>query len=554
MDKIWLNEYPEGIAPEITMPDYQSIAGMFLQSVQDYQNVPMICNMGKTLTYKQVEKLTADVAAYFIQELKLQKGDRIAIMMPNCLQYIVVLYAAFRAGLIVVNVNPLYTKRELEYQLNDSGANTIVVLANVAKTVAEAMPECRGVKNIIITELGDLLDFPKGLAVNYLLKYIIKPYPRYCLPNAIPFKQVVSQGKKLQLEDVPVQLEDVAFLQYTGGTTGVAKGAMLTHKNIIANMEQGMTWINRTLTPGKEIVITALPLYHIFSLLANCMIFTRKGAFNLLITNPRDIRGFVKTLQKYPFTVITGVNTLFNALLHNRDFAKLDFSHLRLTMGGGMAVQYSVAQSWKKVTGRPLLEAYGLTETSPAVAINPFDKQDYTGSVGLPLPSTEVKIIDDEGVEQDISQVGELCIRGPQVMKGYWNMPDETEKALDSDGWLRTGDMAKIDARGYIYLVDRKKDMVNVSGFNVYPNEIEDVVMQHPDVKEAAVVGVPDSDTGEAIKLFVVREHKSLNEEKLREFCVQHLTGYKRPKYIAFRDELPKTPVGKILRRELRGN
>lgn len=552
MEKIWLKEYPENVALEIAPCPYDSIAAMFLEAVKTYQDQPAFVNMGKMLSYNQVEKLTGDLAAYFTQELKLKKGDRLVIMMPNCLQYVVAMYAAFRAGLVVINTNPLYTKRELVHQLNDSEASAIIVLANMAKTVEDALPESRKVKHVITTELGDLFDFPKSKAINFLLKYVIKPYPKYHLPQAISFKTALSQGATLPHEDVPMQREDIAFLQYTGGTTGVAKGAMLTHHNMLSNMAQGIAWIGGILESGKEVVITALPLYHIFSLLANCLIFTKKGAMNVLITNPRDIPSFVKTLKKYPFTVITGVNTLFNALLHDPNFTKLDFSHLQLVMGGGMAVQHAVAQSWKKVTGKPLIEAYGLTETSPAVTINPFTTPEYTGAIGLPIPSTEVKIVDADGQELDISEVGELCVRGPQVMKGYWNMPDETAKVLHSDGWLHTGDMARIDGRGYVFLVDRKKDMVNVSGFNVYPNEIEDVVMEHPDVKEAAVIGVPDSDTGEAVKLFVVREHGNVTQAQIKEFCRENLTGYKRPKFIAFRNELPKNPVGKILRRELR--
>ncbi len=552
MEKIWLNEYPEGVPAEIAPLPHQSITEMFLQAAGEYQDKPMVANMGKTLSYNQVEKLSGDLAAYFSEELKLQKGDRLAIMMPNCLQYVVALYAALRAGLIVANINPLYTKRELEHQLNDSGAVAVIVLANMAKTVDVALPDCRNVKHVMVTQLGDLFDFPKSKLINFLLKYVIKPYPRYNLPQAIAFNDMLEIGATLPHRDIPVETNDVAFLQYTGGTTGVAKGAMLTHANMLANIEQATAWVGDILEQGKEIVITALPLYHIFSLMANCLLFTKKGALNVLITNPRDIPSFVKILKKYRFSVITGVNTLFNALLHDPNFAKLDFSALRLTMGGGMAVQHAVAQSWKKVTGKPLIEAYGLTETSPAAMINPFTNKEYTGSIGLPLSSTEIKIVDEQGSELDLSEVGELCIRGPQVMKGYWQMPDETAHAIREDGWLYTGDMAKIDARGYVFLVDRKKDMVNVSGFNVYPNEIEDVVMEHPDVKEAAVIGVPDSDTGEAIKLFVVREHQGLNEATLRDYCKTKLTGYKRPKYIAFRNELPKNAVGKILRRDLR--
>ncbi len=473
-------------------------------------------------------------------------------MMPNLLQYLVAVYAAFRAGLIVVNVNPLYTPREAGRQLRDAGASTIVILANMAHTLQEALPECPEIKHVIITRVGDLFPSLKGIIVNIASKYVVNPYPSYHIPGAVYFKTALKMGQSLSLNDVKVSQDDIAFLQYTGGTTGISKGAMLTHGNMLSNMMQGNAWIGHMLEPGKEIVITALPLYHIFSLTANCLIFTEFGALNVLITNPRDMKGFVRTLRGIPFTVITGVNTLFNGLLHTKGFDRLDFSHLKLVMGGGMAVQYAVAKSWKAVTGKPILEAYGLTETSPAVAINPFNFTDYTGSIGLPIPSTDVKIIDEEGNTLDISEVGELCVKGPQVMKGYWHNPEETSNVLDKDGWLKTGDIAKIDAKGFLYIVDRKKDMILISGFNVYPNEIEDVVMGVPGVLEVAAVGVPSESAGQMVKLFVVKKDPKLTAQDILDYCETRLTRYKMPKEIVFREHLPKSNVGKILRRELR--
>lgn len=552
MDKIWLKSYPAGIPAEIVPSPFQSIGDLFMKAVHDYKDLPSIQNMGKILSYNECGRITKQIAAFFVEDLGLQKGDRIAIMMPNCLQYPLVMYAAFRAGLIVVNVNPLYTVPEFTHQVNDAQASAIVVLANMAKTVEKGLPDCPYLKHVIITELGDLFDFPKNRLVNIATRYIINRYPTTHIPTAIRFNDMLKKGDQHPFKDVQVGLDDIAFLQYTGGTTGVAKAAMLTHKNMLSNVEQGEAWIGQKLKKREEIIVTALPLYHIFSLTANCLMFTKMGAKNLLITNPRDIKGFVKELSKTPFSVITGVNTLFNALLNHPDFEKLNFSHLKLTMGGGMAVQYAVAQRWKQVTGVPLLEAYGLTETSPAVTINPFTLDEYTGAIGLPLPSTEVKIIGDDGQEVDLSQVGELCIRGPQVMKGYWKRPDETEKVLSSDGWLRTGDIARIDSKGYVYLVDRKKDMILVSGFNVYPNEIEDVVMGMPEVLECAAVGAPHSTSGQIVKLFVVKKDTNLSEKMIHDYCHERLTAYKMPKIIEFKDSLPKSTVGKILRRELR--
>ncbi len=552
MEKIWLASYPKGVPSEIEPSPYTSIAALFSQAVSRYQDLPAAVNMGSTLTYRELDALTRDIAAYFQSTLKLSKGDRIAIMMPNLLQYLVVIYAAFRAGLIVVNVNPLYTPREATHQLNDSGAVAVVVLANMAHTVQESLPQCPALKHVIITRVGDLFPIVKGWVVDAVSKYIANPYPGYDIPQAISFKDALKEGKKLTLEPVTLLPQDIAFLQYTGGTTGIAKGAMLTHANMLANVQQGIAWIGLMLERGKECVVTALPLYHIFSLTANCLIFTELGAKNILITNPRDMKSFVRTLKKYSFTVMTGVNTLFNGLLHTSNFANVNFSHLKLVMGGGMAVQYAVAQKWKEVTGKPILEAYGLTETSPAATINPFQFTEYTGSIGLPLPSTDIKIIDDNGKEVDLSATGELCVKGPQVMKGYWHNPDETALVLDEDGWLKTGDIAKMDPKGFLYLVDRKKDMILVSGFNVYPNEIEDVVMQHPGVREVAAVGASSAMSGQVVKLFVVKKDPRLTEKDILDFCESRLTRYKMPKLVEFRDSLPKTNVGKILRRELR--
>jgi len=552
MDKIWLKSYPQGIPAEVPVPAHKSLGEFFLDCAQKYAELPCFENMGKVLTYADCERLSGQVAAYLMNDLGMKKGDRIALMMPNCLQYPVMMYAAFRAGLTVVNVNPLYTTPEFVHQVNDAEASTVVVFANMATTVQKGLSECPALKHVIITELGDLFDTPKKQIVNFAAHYIVNPYHKAHIPHAISFNEMLKKGAQENFKDVPCAMEDIAFLQYTGGTTGVAKAAMLTHGNMLWNIDQGTAWIGQELVKGKELIVTALPLYHIFSLTANCLCFNKMGAKNLLITNPRDIKGFVKELSKHPFTVMTGVNTLFNALLNNSDFCKLDFSRLKITMGGGMAVQHAVAKRWKDVTGVPLIEAYGLTETSPAAVINPFTSKDYTGAIGLPISSTEAKIIDDDGNELDLSQTGELCIRGPQVMKGYWKRPDETEKVLTPDGWLKTGDIGRMDAKGFIFLVDRKKDMILVSGFNVYPNEIEDVVMQMPGVLECAAVGMPSGTSGQQVKLFVVKKDPNLTEKQIHDHCHENLTGYKMPKVIVFKDSLPKTNVGKILRRELR--
>ncbi len=472
-------------------------------------------------------------------------------MMPNILQYPVCLFGILRAGCTVVNVNPLYTARELEHQLSDSGAEVIVVVENFARTVQEVVPKTK-VRDVVVTSIGEMLGF-KGLIVDFVLRHVKKMVPSWNIPKSIRLSAALSEGRGGKVEHVPLGHDDLAFLQYTGGTTGVAKGAMLLHRNIVANLLQARAWVRPFLDPeGREIIITPLPLYHIFSLTANCLTFMTLGAENVLIPNPRDIPGFVKEMAKFRFTAMTGVNTLFNALVNNAEFAKLDFSTLRLTLGGGMAVQEAVALRWKEVTGKPLIEAYGLTETSPAATINPLDLPAYNGSIGLPIPSTEALLRDDDGKTVAQGQPGEICIRGPQVMAGYWNRPDETAKVLDKNGWLATGDVGVMDERGFIRIVDRKKDMILVSGFNVYPNEIEGVVMMHPGVLECAAVGLPDAKSGEAVKLFVVKKDESLTADAVMAHCREHLTGYKCPRDVEFRKELPKTNVGKILRRELR--
>lgn len=551
MEKIWLRSYPEGIPAEIDPGEYKSIGDLFERGVRQYADRIAYINMGKAISYAELDRLSASFASYLQNVLKLPRGARIALMMPNVLQYPVAMFGTLRAGYTVVNVNPLYTARELEHQLRDSGAETIVVVENFAATLAQVRPTV-GVPNVIVTSLGDMLGFPKGAVVDLVVRHVKKLVPKWELPGAVAFSAALKQGRRHPLTPVDVGHEDVAYLQYTGGTTGMAKGAVLTHRNIIANLQQAHAWIKPYLLREPELIVTALPLYHIFSLTANCLTFFKIGATNLLITNPRDIRGFVKELGKYRFSAITGVNTLFNALLNNADFARLDFSRLHITLGGGMAVQQAVAERWRKVTGQPLIQAYGLTETSPAVTINPLDLAEFNHSIGLPVSSTEVSIRADDGTELPIGEAGELCVRGPQVMREYWNRPEATAEAFTPDGFLRTGDIATIDQKGYVRLIDRKKDLIIVSGFNVYPNEIEDVIASHPGVAEVAAVGVPDERTGEAVKVFVVRRDPSVTKEAILAHCRENLTAYKRPHDVEFRDELPKTNVGKILRRALR--
>ncbi|MFO1399327.1 MAG: long-chain-fatty-acid--CoA ligase [Burkholderiales bacterium] len=550
MDKIWLASYPKGIPAEIDVNEYASVRELFEESVAKYAARPAFSCMGKSISFAELDTLSTAFGGW-LQGIGCKKGTRVAIMMPNILQYPVCVFGALRAGCTVVNVNPLYTARELEHQLKDSGAEVLVCVENFANTVAEVVGKTP-VRQTIVTSIGELLGF-KGLIVDFVLRHVKKMIPKYSLPGAIRLSDALAEGRKRPLERVEVGHDDIAFLQYTGGTTGVAKGAMLLHRNMVANMLQARAWVAPFLDPNRrEVIITPLPLYHIFSLTANCLVFMSVGGENVLIPNPRDIPGFVKEMGKYKFTAITGVNTLFNALVNNADFAKLDFSTLRITLGGGMAVQEAVALKWKEVTGTPLIEAYGLTETSPAATINPLDLPAYNGSIGLPISSTELMLRDDAGKEVAHGQPGEICIRGPQVMAGYWQRPDETEKVMDKDGWFATGDVGVMDDAGFVRIVDRKKDMILVSGFNVYPNEVEGVVAALAGVLECAVVGVPDKKSGEAVKLFVVRKDPALTAEQVLAYCREHLTGYKCPREVEFRTELPKTNVGKILRRQLR--
>ena len=551
MEKLWLKQYPADVPAEIDLKRYASVKQIFEESCAKYSTHTAFLNMGVGLSYAELDARSAHFGAWLQQERGFKRGDRVAIMMPNLLQYPVALFGILRAGLTVVNVNPLYTARELEHQLKDSGARGIVILENFAHTLVDLHGRAP-LDTVVTTQIGDMFPAPKRQLVNFVVKKVKKMVPAWSLPGSVSFRDALAAGTKHKLQPVELGHEDIAFLQYTGGTTGVSKGAMLTHGNMVANVLQASAWLGTGLTPAEEVVITALPLYHIFSLTANCMVFMTLGGKNILITNPRDIPDFVKTLGASRFTVITGVNTLFNALLHAPGFDKLDFAPLKLALGGGMAVQRAVAENWKRVTGKPIVEAYGLTETSPAACINPLDLKDYNGSIGLPIPSTDFAIRDDDGKELAVGEVGELCFKGPQVMRGYWNQPAETDKVLGKDGWLRTGDMGRVDKDGFVFIVDRKKDMILVSGFNVYPNEVEDVAMMHPGVRECAAVGVPDEHSGEVVKLFVVRKDPNLTAEELIAHCHKYLTGYKVPKHIEFRTELPKSNVGKILRRELR--
>lgn len=551
MEKWWLKNYEPGVPAEINPDRYASLPAMFEESCAAFLDKAAFVNMGHTLSFRALDQKSRDFAAFLQSHLKLKKGDRIALMMPNILQYPVAMWGALRAGLIVVNINPMYTARELENLILDSGSTAIVVLANFAHTVQQVLPYVP-LKHIIITELGDLFTWPSRWIVNGVLKYIKKRVPAFTIPNAVSFKEALTQGTKLYFMKPMLQGEDVAYLQYTGGTTSsVIKGAILTHRNIVANVEQAAAWIEPTVRLGQEIIITALPLYHIFSLTANCLTFMKLGALNVLITDPRDMKTFVRTLKQYPFTAITGVNTLFNALLNQPDFENVSFKALHLTLGGGMAVQKAVAEHWKQITHMPLIEAYGLTEASPAVCINPFNLREYNGSIGLPVPSTEVSIRNEEGEEVPLGALGELWVKGPQVMKGYWNKPLQTAESL-RDGWVRTGDMVTMDKEGYLKLLERKKDIIVVSGFNVCPNEVEDVIALMPEVGEVAVVGEPNAERGELVKAFIVKKDLSLTTEAVMAFCHKELTDYKVPKLVEFRDSLPKTPVGKILRRVLR--
>ncbi len=552
MEKIWLRSYPAGVPAEVNPDELASLQALISRSFEKFADRPAYTSMDRTLTYGDIDRLSRQFAAYLQQVAGLKKGDRLAIMLPNVLQYPVALVAAFRAGLTVVNTNPLYTPRELEHQLSDSGAKAILILENFAHTL-ESVRAATGIETVIVTGVGDLLSFPKSALVNFALRHVKKQVPEYSLPGSVGLIEALSKGKYENLEPVALDHEDIAFLQYTGGTTGVSKGAVLTHRNLVANVLQTEAWMGPSLRDqtGQMVLISALPLYHIFSL-QGCLTFLRLGAHNVLIANPRDFPGFVKELGKYRFTFFAGVNTLFNALLNTPGFDRLDFSALKVSLGGGMAVQRAVAERWKQVTGCTLAQAWGLTETSPGACINPLDAPDFNGSIGLPISSTVITIRDDDGNELPVRQSGEICVEGPQVMRGYWNRPDETDKVMIDGRILRTGDIGYMDENGYVFIEDRKKDMILVSGFNVYPNEVEGVVVTHPGVLEVAAVAQPDERAGEIVALFVVRKDPALTEEDVVEHCRKSLTGYKVPKRVYFRDELPKTNVGKILRRELK--
>jgi long-chain acyl-CoA synthetase len=551
MQKPWLQSYPAGIPEEIDINAFSSVADIFDSSVKKFANNNAYTNFGKTITYRELEVYSGQMGGYLKNELGLEKGDRVAVMMPNLLQNPVSIFGILRAGLVVVNTNPLYTARELKHQLNDSGAKAIIIIENFAHVLEEVIQDTP-VKHVIVTRMGDMLSPLKGFIINAVVKHVKKMVPPYHLKSAVSFKKALKLGSKHRFETIPSSHDDIAFLQYTGGTTGVSKGAILTNRNMVANMQQAAAWINDYIGNQIGIIITALPLYHIFSLTANCLTFMRYGWCNYLITNPRDIKGFVKELKGTKFHVLTGVNTLFNGLLNHPDFKTIDFSEFRFALGGGMAVQRSVAERWKEVTGSTLIEAYGLTETSPAACINPMNMVEFNGKIGLPIPSTDVSIQDDDWNELPLGEQGEICIRGPQVMKGYWKRPKETSNILSTEGWLHTGDIGYMDDKGYVQIVDRKKDMILVSGFNVFPNEVEDVIAHHPGVVEVGVIGKPDDHSGEVVMAVVVKSDPSLHEDALRDFCRQNLTSYKVPKSIVFTDELPKTNVGKILRRELR--
>ncbi len=551
MERFWLRSYPAGVPSDIGPLGQSSLVEMFEDAVGRFAERPAFLNMGCALSYAELDRLSAAFAAFLRKDLGLSPGARVALMMPNTLQYPVAMFGVLRAGCVVVNVNPMYTPRELEHQLVDSGAQVLVVLENFAHTV-ERIPIALRPAHVVVTGLGDLLGSVRGRLINFAVRHVRRLVPAWSLPGCVAMKSALQSGARAGFDRYAPEPGDIAYLQYTGGTTGRARGVVLTHGNIVANMTQARLWIRPWVREGEELIVTALPLYHIFSLTANCLVYGSLGATNLLITNPRDIGAFVRELRKYRFTAMTGVNTLFNALLNHPDFARIDFSALKITLGGGMSVQRAVAERWRKHTGVALIEAYGLTETSPAVSINPLDLDCFNHTIGLPLPSTEVSIRDDACQELPPGQAGELCIRGPQVMREYWNRPEETAEAFTPDGYFRSGDIATIDERGYLSIVDRKKDIIVVSGFNVVPNEVEDVVVSHPGVLEAAAVGVPDERTGEAVKLFVVRRDPALREADVIAHCRGSLAPYKVPHRVEFREELPKTNVGKILRRQLR--
>jgi len=553
LDKPWLKSYPEGVPAEIPTPEFHSIRDMCEYAFREYAERPAYTNMGTTITYADLDRMSHQFACYLQNTLGLIRGERVAIMLPNLLQYPVALFGIFRAGLVVVNVNPLYTARELRHQLADSGARCIIILENFAHTLDEVIEETT-VDHVITTKLGDLLRWPRSMMTNFALEYIKKVVPKFSLPGRVHFRDALERGKASVLRPIELGFADIAFLQYTGGTTGLSKGAMLSHRNMVYNVFQTRAWQGDAFKDIDRIVaITALPLYHIFSLKSNCLLMLSQGGENVLITNPREAQAFVKALSKHPFSYFTGVNTLFATLLNTPGFSNLDFSKLRLCIGGGMAIQEAVARQWHSVTGTPIIQAYGLTETSPAAVINPLEMTEFSGSIGLPIPSTEVRICDDDGNDV-VGEAGEICIRGPQVMEGYWQNAAETAAVMLPGGWLRTGDIGRMDEDGFVFIEDRKKDMILVSGFNVYPNEIEGVVVEMDGILEAAAIGIADEKSGEVVKLFVVRTDESVTEDDVIDYCRENLTGYKVPRQIEFRNELPKTNVGKILRRALRSN
>jgi len=549
VEKIWLKNYDPSVPADIDPDRYSSIVDIFEQSIEKFSANVSYINMGKSITFAELDGLSRDFAAY-LQNSGLKKGDAVAIMMPNLIQYPVALFGILRAGMTVVNVNPLYTARELQHQLSDSNTKAIVIVENFACTLSDVIKDT-AVEMVFLTSIGDMLSPLKKVVTNFVLKRVKKMIPAYDLPNAVKFISALKKGHNQAYQRPEITGEDLAFLQYTGGTTGVSKGAMLTHRNIVANLEQTSNILENVIEPGKEFVVTALPLYHIFALQGNCLTFVKFGSPNLLITNPRDMAGLVAEMAKYPFTVITGVNTLFNGLLNTPGFADLDFSKLKFALGGGAAVQRPIAERWQETTGLVLLEGYGLTECCPTVTVNPPQLKAYKGSIGMPVPSTDIKLVDDAGNEVSMGEAGELLVKGPQVMKGYLNRPEATDEML-VDGWLATGDIATCDEDGYFFIVDRKKDMILVSGFNVFPNEIEEVAAMHEDIVESAAIGVPHDVSGEIVKLVVVRKNQDLTEKHIIDHCRKHLTGYKVPKKVEFTDELPKSNVGKILRRELR--
>lgn len=550
MEHPWHKSYPDSVEKEIDLNQYNNLVEILEETWKKFQHLPSFHCMGKSYTFGEIDILSKRFASYLQNTIKLEKGDRVALMMPNILQYPIALFGILRAGMIAVNVNPLYTPRELEHQLKDSNARAIIIFENschVLEKVIQNVP----VKHVLTTQIGDFLNFPKSTLVNFVVKRVKKMIPHWSL-NCASFKKAVFLSNENEFTPVNISQDDTAFLQYTGGTTGVSKGAELTHKNIVSNILQLRSWIGHFLEEGKEIAIAPLPLYHIFSLTANCLFLSSYGALNILITNPRDIPNFVKELKKWNFTFFPSVNTLFHALANNEEFKKIDFSNLKIALGGGMAVQKTTSDLWKSITGLPITEAYGLTETSPAACLNPVPLEDYNGSIGLPISNTEVQIKDDEEKNLPIGEAGEISIKGPQVMKGYWKKPEETAKVISHDGFFKTGDIGIMDENGFIKIIDRKKDMILVSGFNVYPNEVEAAMLEHPGVFECAAIGIPNEKSGEVVKLFVVKKDKSLTEEELRSFAKEKLTGYKAPQFYEFRDDLPKSNVGKILRKDLR--